>query len=523
MNKFSCQFLIAIAMSGLATAANALVCSELNQLTPFTINPENSVQILNSAACNKEILNVNGALKIGLLESNNESVTFNNFGQVLNNGTIINSNSIFNNNTGAVFSNNSTYNAIYGNLNNYSGATVNNSGTIYSGLGNFTNSYISNNGNFNNSGIIFNNTGSIYNNLGGVITNTGILNSLAYSGFGITNSGIIINEVSGIIDNKALDAWNNPSPIINSGRIVNNGEISVRYGAGINNSGTLINNGLIKSTSTGCCDGGQSTIQSSGILTNNGIIISANLHASTLDGKGVIIFRENEIQPEYTYPGYAIVSKMIQSALDVSNGLYTIGTLQVENVVMSTNSNFRLGAETSVLNVGTITADTVNLSGLSTLNVSNGNIGTLTGGVTNISESIRVDNLLGGIIGFHISGTAPDAFSVLSVTNSELLTANSLSFNFSFSDYVPNVGDTWSFLIADKGFGPNQSFDRAFTQVIDNSTNMFKISAISSGLQLELMSTILPAPVPEPETYSMFLMGLSLMGIFATRRKSYKA
>ncbi|MDI1362701.1 PEP-CTERM sorting domain-containing protein [Methylotenera sp.] len=448
-----------------AFQVNANVCSATDQIDLQNLYTSN----LSTTACNNNILTNNGGFLNGINQLGLRIYSsLSNFNTLINNGSFTNYFGNVNNSQNAILSNNANfYNDNFSSIDNY--GVINNSGSI-------------------------SNSGTISNNVDGLIINYGAINSVGEaSNIGISNSGTLVNSYGATISAKGLDGgFTSSSNIANSGTLINNGEIVISYSTGIQNSGILINNGVIKSVIPVASDMSTGTIYSTGRITNNGTMNFDYLNASVVDGTGT-----------YTIPGlswggssnseFANVGLMTQERINILNGVMTVGSLN---------------------------AGIVNLSSTSTLNVTNGNIETLSGGTTQITGILNADNVIGGVLGFQINGTAPGAFSSLSVKNSANLLASTLSYLFQFNgNYSPTVGDHWLFLNAGNGFANAETFNSSFSQLVSNKSVGFTINAVSTGMELVVFSV----PIPEANSYAMFLTGLGIFGFMSRRRKNEQA
>ena len=292
------------------------VSSGFNALTGNPVAPE-----LN----NSGLFNNDGFIQADI----GEIITLNNAGEFNHNGSfdtpsglVINNTGTFNNGSQLLnlntlnISNNSMINN-YGMFNNYSVIDGGLSGQILN-MGEMNNvsdihsfQQFSNAGTLNNQGYIaIENTTEMVNESSGVINNSAYSNAQIWNNGTLDNRGAINNNEGSRIDLMAS------SNTINSGLIVNNGEIN---GPGdIDNSGTIQNNNNI----TGIRD-----ITSSGLIVNNGLIQSENMQVSgLLKGNGSVdIFNGLVITEAGTLaPGNST------GYMDITGGLTLDGTFEVE-------------------------------------------------------------------------------------------------------------------------------------------------------------------------------------------------
>jgi hypothetical protein len=324
---------------------------------------------------------------------------------------------------------------------------------------------------FENAGTL-NNTGQLEADLRneGTVNNSGTLKASSLDNAGtINNSGTITNsnqviEIrnTGIIRNTGSFA-NVGGPIRNHGTFFNTGTTGA-VSDSFFNSGLLVNSGRVISS-------GASPFQNSGLVISNGEISSSG-------GIGSVGGRY------FQSAGTTVVNgTMAQSQVMVDGG-----TLQGTGTIISSSGAGIPPADGVQVNGGTINAGAFGAA-----------IGTLTvdGDVTFNSGGLLTEIAAAGLN------------DLLKVTDTASFLAGTFTFSF-LNDYLPNVGDSWTFLQAGGGISGWQSLSLAYAGIPSNY--LFSVSERDNSLVLSV------AAVPEPEVYASMALGLALLG-FMSRKK----
>lgn len=211
-----------------------------------------------------------------------------------------------------------------------------------------------------------------------------------------------------------------------------------------------------------------------------------------------------------TDPGKLIVNGPI--ALDVQNSI-SIG-------------NGARG-EMYVVNGAHVTAQSWNVGQNGFLNLSNGSITALNGGVTfagnlNIGSSPGTGNIFGdftmtgGFWDVEIGGIAQGMFDVLYISGDANFLGGTINFSF-LNGYTPLLGDTFNFLnvTGNTNFGST-----LFTYSgLPSNLSFFVNPSASGGLTATAVAASAPSPVPLPAGFPMLLGLLGALAFLKRKRR----
>lgn len=143
------------------------------------------------------------------------------------------------------------------------------------------------------------------------------------------------------------------------------------------------------------------------------------------------------------------------------------------------------------------------------------NGGTISAGHSPGTLSIGGDLMFNsGLLLTEIGGTGTGQFDLLKVAGKASILGGTLG--FSFADFIPHVGDTWTFLTAEGGIDLG-TFNTTFSFVDPDLGRQFLmgLSLDSSGKEMNLIVSA----IPEPETYAQLLTGIVVMGFIMRRQR----
>ena len=466
---------------------------------------------------------------------------------------ILSSGSLENLQTGSILNDNILNNSgtltNRGTLTNF--ASLNNAGTLTGSLGNLgtlTNTGTLNSKTLTNTGQINNysalqlsvgtsdNHGTLTNHTGGILTNSsggtllnnnflindGTLISETFTVFRNQATGTIINNGSltnsgQMLNHNTLEnngTWTNNNRLeLNNGTFTNNAEL-INYATqfNVNSSGTLLNNGTFTNNSRVGIDGqlisdgtfdnhGELEININsgaagrfdnlGVLNNSGTItlFSTNIgiqNTGTINNSGKLDIGEGTQVSGSGTISQTAGSTVVDGSLDAASVTFTGGTLGGHGVVTSSGVPVNIDAGATINPGDNVASNPIAFTGELTIGSDLDFDGALTIEIAELTD-----------------------FDILSVLGAADFGLNSL-ITFDLEGYIPSIGDSIDFLIADSLTGFNNiSYD---------------ILGLSSGLTFDVLLTpdsdlrLTFAAVPIPAGIWLFSSGLIGLISMAKRR-----
>jgi hypothetical protein len=352
----------------------------------------------------------------------------------------------------------------------------------------------------------------------GLFENNGSLSGV--SGF-LRNEGTIIHNAGGTTGNE----W----AISNTGSFTNRGHINKL--AGLDNIGQFTNSGLLESEGGSINRGLLTNAQGAEIrLHSEGGGFLTNQAGATINNSGHISFLGvGALRNEGTFDNQATGTiqltdfRLVQNTgritnsgqLSVADGTGTIprisgtgtfaqsgGVLDVQGVMSQGSVNIYGGTLQGTGTVGSV----VNIAG-----------GTVAPGNSPGTLTIAGDlNFTTGTLDIEIGGTAPGTYDVLAITGRGSFLAGLFSFSF-IEGFLPHFGDSWTFLTAAGGLIEIENLATSFFFSHPGGGAQFSFELALNDAHTALTLTV--APIPEPQTYALLLLGLALL-TFEMRRRS---
>jgi hypothetical protein len=507
------------------TGTISVVGADSNALNPFNNNVGGSVEIgnygaltnqnagvLNNAGTitnagglyNDGALNNSGALSNYSILSNAGEVNNQDSGELTNSGYLTNSNQLRNDNAqisnngflyneGALVNQNGGALANFGYLNNGLAGTAtlsNEAGASLSNyfvINNYSGSTITNAGSLDNHGGLYsdgalvndvgadlqNRDGAFLSNIyGGLITNR---SSIVNDG-GFVNDGDVENAAGGVIVNNAF-LYNNRSLTNRAGASITNNSILASYAGGLYN-GAIVNEAgaTLTNASTGALYNFSGSLANAGTLNNSGLLYNTGTITNTgtfaVAGTGSVIGDGRYTQSA----GEALVDGLLQAAvLGFTGGsMAGNGTYQADEI--------DIGAGVAVL--------------------PGASVGTMT---------FAGDALFNGDLFIEVTGVGAGLFDLLDISGFQVDFGPDASITFDFG-YVPMVGDSFEFLLADSVLDW-LVLPLSFTGPVGYSIDGM-LSRTGWGLAMGVTS-VAAAPVPSP----LVLLSFGLFGVAWHRRR----
>ena len=307
------------------------------------------------------------------------------------------------------------------------------------------------------------------------------------------------------------------STLNNYGTLENSGSMAPGYFSHMNNTGTISN--LASATlSTGTLfnqyggtlnNNGEMTIfrslNNAGSINNSGfnLIFAASLsNTGILNNSGILDIHHSSFYNAGT----------LNNSGGITNDAYAVNT----GAITGNGTYGQIYLDSKTINNGTITQSAVNiydgsLSGSGTINgnVSIGFYGSLNPGNSIGSSVINGDFSSNGNVDFELGGLGAGQYDVLQINGDATFIGGNLVFDL-VNGFQAADGDSFDFLLAHNVTGLN--------------TLGFTINGLGAGLAGRLVREngglgLLITAVPEPETYSMLVAGLSMIGFMTQRRK----
>lgn len=525
MNKVKSYILLASINLAVSPAI-----TQAYQISPNP-NPVASTIIVNTSGATNSVNYINS----GFLQLDNGGILNNNIGGPLYNyGTLnVNLGGILNNfdfidgnltNSGTIINNGRLGDNIIGSmvyLTNNTGGILNSSGSIYGVL--------INSGTINNNGILgvtwfgsnlINNAGGKVNNNGSIwadqLDNSGTLNN--FGGIG-TDASSINNYAGGTVNNfgnMSTNARGHGGSTNNSGTLNNFGSLG-GVGRIINNSGGTLNN---YSSSTVMYGGMTNNI--GGNVNNYGNITLPfdpnNFRSPNLDNYGIlnnygtlnILTNDYSSVNSGTLNNYGILNNSNSHTLNNS------GIVNNSGVITGTGTYIQGAGQT--INNGYLSQASIQINGgsLSGTGVVAGNVIIGSGGSIMPGNSPGTMTIIGnlsssGNLEFEIGGLLTGQYDVLQIFNGNAnFTGGNIQFDF-INGFNAAAGNSWDFLTANNITG----WDTLGFTFNGLGTGLgWKFTQLNSGVERLTITA-----VPEPETYSMILAGLGLIGFIVLRRR----
>jgi hypothetical protein len=373
------------------------------------------------------------------------------------------------------------------------------------------------------------------------LTNTGTirsLNSFSASGLefseGVTvGGGTITNSgtIEGSVAAGNTTALGRGITIAGVDKDVNDNPIPIKAPFG---AATITNSGLIKGDtdsaiifSSALASGFSHTITNSagGVIQTGSTSAAAILTAAdnvTITNSGTI---------DGTSSGRAITGGSGKLTLNVTGGAASIlgdiagGSNVANSMTIDPGAGNSFGYSGSISNVNTVEtkSGTVTLSGLSTYSGAT----IVTGGILALNGANRLAaasslQLNGGTLELENAGAAGQAFANLALSNSSIVDLGASSLTFGNLSAV-GAGDTLTVLDWSSATSPLYAFrvlgddtgNALFRSLLGDTT----IDGLAAIAQFDGMYTNVSA-VPLPETFSLLLSALGLLGVVTWRRKA---
>lgn len=322
-----------------------------------------------------------------------------------------------------------------------------------------------NDGTLINAGTLTQSRGLLVNN--GTLNNSGVIMHN-----GVTNTGTFNN--SGDISARTPDSYH-----INSGVINNSGRINNFFQ--YTNNGAIFNSGVVSDTGYYNFD-------------NNGLFVNVGTYRANGYTNNTGTFLNYGVNTGLSGGFYSQTSGVTLVDGTMNNRRITLsgGTLQGNGTITNPDPP-EPGLPGPPVPWFIINGGTINAGGLGKA------IGTLTADADLTFQS--------GTLLTEISGAG--SADLLKVTDTASFLAGTFAFSF-LNNYLPNVGDSWTFLEAAGGITGWDNLSLAYSGVPSNY--LFAVSERDNTLVLSV------AAVPEPEVYASMALGLALLGYMSRRR-----
>lgn len=424
-------------------------------------------------------------------------------------------------------------------LNNYSelwngsienNAYIFNEGVInnFRDLTNQNGSLLSNSGSLNNFDMLDNagfmiieTTGELYNSQNlwnfGSLDNYGYLDNnnggLLWNHLNLSNNAILVNH-----DNATLDNWgslNNIGSLTNTGSLNNSDTGSLNNVGSLNNTGTLSNTGILSNTSTGTLTN-TGTLSNSGFLDNSGTLTNSGSMYS-----GMYLRNSGSLTNSGYLDNYGYLDNFgyLNNSSHLNNGGFLYNESILENNGTLTGdgpySSYEQAGYGQTINNGTMTQSIFEFRGgtISGNGTFNGTVNIAAGVVVTPGNSpgtlaINGDLFSSGDYVFQIAGAAPGQYDVLQINGTVTFSGGLITLELT-DGYTGNLGDSFSFLVADSSSG----WESLGWSVLGLGAGLgYEFAFMDNNVSLNITA------VPEAQTYAMMLAGLGLVSFMARRR-----